>query len=202
MVLSRFGDLVAQGDRRVSWLGIMNASRLPLQRHAYPANGADRRANIPAWSEFAKCLPYVRGKRPVTERNEAALLMERASCGTCRRGLDGIPAGNGLLLVCCGEFAQRIFERTRVRDTIRSPTPRTRLATSGRRTPMRCGACTMVSTTCVDWPGTRRIRKSDPKAGAVPRRASDHDRPREHSWESRRRVSAAGSYRSSHCLMI
>ena len=118
-VAGAVGDLVANGDRRVSWLGIMNASRLPLQRHAYPANGADRRANIPAWSEFAKCLPYVRGKRPVTERNEAALLMERAIVRDLQERLDGIPAGNGLLLVCCGEFAQRIFERTRVRDTIR-----------------------------------------------------------------------------------
>ena len=118
-VVPAFGDLVAQGDRRVSWLGIMNASRLPLQRHAYPANGADHRADIPAWSEFARCLPYVRGKRPVTERNEAALLMERAIVRDLQERLDGIPAGNGLLLVCCGEFAQRIFERTRVRDTIR-----------------------------------------------------------------------------------
>ena len=111
-VVPAFGDLVAQGDRRVSWLGIMNASRLPLQASAY-------RADIPAWSEFAKCLPYVRGKRPVTERNEAALLMERAIVRDLQERLDGIPAGNGLLLVCCGEFAQRIFERTRVRDTIR-----------------------------------------------------------------------------------
>ena len=118
-VAGAVGDLVANGDRRVSWLGIMNASRLPLQASAYPANGADHRVDIPAWSEFAKCLPYVRGKRSVTERNEAALLMERAIVEDLQERLDGIPAGNGLLLVCCGEFAQRIFERTRVRDTIR-----------------------------------------------------------------------------------
>ena len=118
-VAGAVGDLVANGDRRVSWLGIMNASRLPLQAGACRANGADHRADIPAWSEFARCLPYVRGKRPVTERNEAALLMERAIVRDLQERLDGIPAGNGLLLVCCGEFAQRIFERTRVRDTIR-----------------------------------------------------------------------------------
>ena len=119
-VAGAVGDLVANGDRRVSWLGIMNASRLPLQADAYPANGADHRVDIPAWSEFERCLRYVRGdERPVTERNEAALLMERAIVRDLQERLDGIPAGNGLLLVCCGEFAQSIFERTRVRDTIR-----------------------------------------------------------------------------------
>ena len=118
-VAGAVGDLVANGDRRVSWLGIMNASRLPLQASAYPANGADHRVDIPAWSEFAKCLPYVRGKRSVTERNEAALLMERAIVEDLQERLDGIPVENDLLLVCCGKFAQSIFERTRVRDTIR-----------------------------------------------------------------------------------
>ena len=118
-VAGAVGDLVANGDRRVWWLGIMNASRLPLQASAYPANGADHRVDIPAWSEFAKCLPYVRGKRSVTERNEAALLMERAIVEDLQERLDGMPVENDLLLVCCGKFAQSIFERTRVRDTIR-----------------------------------------------------------------------------------
>ena len=87
---------------------------------AYPANGADSPANIPAWSEFDRCLCYVRGdKRPVTERNEAALLMECAIVRDLQGRLDRIPAENDLLLVCCGEFAQRIFERTQVRDTVR-----------------------------------------------------------------------------------
>ena len=119
-VAGAVGDLVANGDRRVSWLGIMNASRLPLQASAYPANGADHRVDIPAWSEFERCLRYVRGdERPVTERNEAALLMERAIVRDLQERLDGIPVENDLLLVCCGKFAQSIFERTRVRDTIR-----------------------------------------------------------------------------------
>ena len=128
-VAGAVGDLVANGDRRVSWLGIMNASRLPLQAGAYRANGADRPVDIPAWSEFERCLRYIKPRskkppqekpdRPVTERNEAALLMERAIVRDLQERLDGIPAGNDLLLVCCGEFAQRIFERTRVRDTIR-----------------------------------------------------------------------------------
>ena len=119
-VAGAVGDLVADGDRRVSWLGIMNASRLPLQVGAYRANGADRSVDIPAWGEFERCLPYVRGEhRPVTERNEAALLMERAIVEDLQERLDGIPAENGLLLVCCGEFAQRMFERTEVQDTIR-----------------------------------------------------------------------------------
>ena len=119
-VAGAVGDLVADGDRRVSWLGIMNASRLPLQPDAYSANGADHSADIPAWSEFAKCLPYVRGeRRPVTERNEAALLLERAIVEDLQERLDRIPAENDVLLVCCGVLAQRIFERTEVRDTIR-----------------------------------------------------------------------------------
>ena len=118
-VSGALGNLVADGDRRVSWLGIMNASRLPLQVGAYRANGADRSADIPAWGEFERCLPYVRGERPVTERNEAALLLERAIVEDLQERLDGIPAENDLLLVCCGEFAQRTFERTRARDTIR-----------------------------------------------------------------------------------
>ena len=120
-VAGAVGDLVADGDRRVSWLGIMNASRLPLQPGAgtYPANGVDRPADIPAWGEFERCLRYVRGKRPVTERNEAALLLERAIVADLQERLDGIPAGNDLLLVCCGEIAQRMFERTRARGTIR-----------------------------------------------------------------------------------
>ena len=43
-VAGAIGDLVADGDRRVSWLGIMNASRLPLQASAdtYPANQGNR----------------------------------------------------------------------------------------------------------------------------------------------------------------
>ena len=120
-VSGALGNLVADGDRRVSWLGIMNASRLPLQAGAdtYPANGADRPPDIPAWGEFERCLCYVRGERPVTERNEAALLLERAIVADLQERLDGIPAGNDLLLVCCGEIAQRMFERTRARDTIR-----------------------------------------------------------------------------------
>ena len=119
-ICGAFGDLVANGDQRVSWWGIMNASRLPLQAGAYPANGAAHRANIPAWSEFANCLPYVREEcRPVTERNEAALLLERAIVEDLQERLDGIPAENDFLIVCCGRFAQRIFERTEVRDTVR-----------------------------------------------------------------------------------
>ena len=114
------GNLVAEGDSRVWRLGIMNASRLPLQAGAYRANNAGCRANIPAWSEFERCLPYVRRKkRPVTERNEAALLMERAVVQDLQERLDGIPVGNDLLLVCCGEIARGIFERTQVRDGVR-----------------------------------------------------------------------------------
>ena len=115
-----FGDLVAAGDPRVSRVGIMNASRLPLQVDPYPENGAYRRADVPAWSEFAECLPYIkRTKRPVTERNEAALFMERAIIRDLQERLGGIPVGNDLLLVCCGAFAQGIFERTQVRGGIR-----------------------------------------------------------------------------------
>ena len=45
--------------------------------------------------------------------------MERAIVRDLQQRLCGIPAENDLLLVCCGELAQRIFERTEVRDTIR-----------------------------------------------------------------------------------
>ena len=47
------------------------------------------------------------------------MLLERAIVEDLQERLDGIPAGNDLLLVCCGEIAQRMFERTRARDTIR-----------------------------------------------------------------------------------
>ena len=113
------GDLVASGDPRVSWLGIMNASRLPLQVRPYLESDAGCPADIPAWPTFAKCLPYIRGKRPVTERNEAALRLERAIVEDLQDRLDRIPTGSGLLLVCCGAIAQRIFERTQVPDGIR-----------------------------------------------------------------------------------
>lgn len=114
------GDLVACGNQRVSWLGIMNASRLPLKARAYPACGAARPADMPGWPEYTKCLAYVRGdERPVTERYEAALLLERTLVEDLQKRLDDIPAERGLFLVCCGEFAQRTFERTRARDTIR-----------------------------------------------------------------------------------
>ena len=129
-VSGAFGELVATGGNpRVSKFGIMNASRLPLQASAYRANGADRPVDIPAWSEFERCLRYIKSRskkppqekpdRPVTERNEAALLMERDIVRDLQERLDGIPIGNDLLLVCCGKFAQSIFERTEVRDTIR-----------------------------------------------------------------------------------
>ena len=117
------GELVAAGenDPRVSWLGIMNASQLPLQASAYPASGADHRAHIPAWSEFERCLPYVRKpwKRPEAARDEAALLMERVIVRSLQERLDRIPTGNEILLICCGKFAQGIFERIEVRDTLR-----------------------------------------------------------------------------------
>ena len=117
-VVGAVGDLVASGDPRVSWLGIMNASRLPLQAPAYLATGADRSADIPAWDAFARCLPYVRGKRPVTERNEAALLLECAIVDDLQERLDRVPTANDRLLVCCGAIAQRVLERTRRPDGI------------------------------------------------------------------------------------
>ena len=113
------GDLVASSDPRVSWLGIMNASRVPLKPRPYWESGAGRPADIPAWPTFAKCLPYVRGKRPVTERNEAALLLERVIVEDLQERLDRIPTGSDLLLVCCGAIAQRILERAQVPDGIR-----------------------------------------------------------------------------------
>ena len=122
-----FGRLVAtSGSEHVSKFGIMNVSQLPLQATAYRENGADHRANIPAWCEFEKCLRSIKprsGKlkldRPVTERNEAALLMECAIVQDLQERLDGIPVGSGLFLVCCGRIAQRILERTQVRDGVR-----------------------------------------------------------------------------------
>ena len=123
-VAGAVGDLVAEGDQRVAGLGIMNACRLPLQAKAYRANGAARRADIPAWSEFEKSLRYIKPRtahpdRPVTERNEAALLFERVIVADLQARLEGIAAGNAPLVVCCGELAQRMFERTRVPDAIR-----------------------------------------------------------------------------------
>ena len=120
-VSGSFGRLVATGgDARVSKFGIMNASRLPLDADAYRESGADHRTDLPAWSEFERCLRYVRrDERPVTERNEAALLMERAIAQDLQERLDGIPVGNDVLLVCCGAVAQGIFERTHVRDGVR-----------------------------------------------------------------------------------
>ncbi len=120
-VSGSFGRLVATGgDERVSKFGIMNASRLPLDADAYRESGADRRTDLPAWSEFERCLRYVRRKkRPVTERNGAALLMERAIAQDLQERLDGISVGGDLLLVCCGAVAQGIFERTHVRDGVR-----------------------------------------------------------------------------------
>ena len=114
------GNLVAGGDQNVSWLGIMNTSRLPLQVGAYRVNGADCSSNIPAWSRFVKCLRYVRGEcRPVTERNEAALLLERAIVRDLQERLHRISIGNDCLLVCCGTLAQRIFERAAVHSAFR-----------------------------------------------------------------------------------
>lgn len=117
------GNLVADGDHRVSCLGIMNASRLPLKADHYRANGVDRAADIPAWCEFDRALRYVKDDskcpRPVTERNEAALLLERAVVADLQERLDEIPDGADFLLVCCGALAQRMFERTQPRATIR-----------------------------------------------------------------------------------
>ena len=186
------GDLVADGDQRVSWLGIMNASRLPLQpsRSTYrEENGADRRADIPAWSEFERCLRYIKPRRkkprqekpdrPVTERNEAALLLERAIVKDLQERLNGIPAGNDLLLVCCGELAQRIFERTRVRDTIRiayAPHPaRNQWTTYANEMRGVYDGIVHMCELAVDAP-CPEIR---PEGRATPRRAPDRDRPRE-----------------------
>ena len=63
---------------------------------------------------------FLRGdERPVTERNEAALLLERAIVADLQERLNGIPAEDEFLLVCCGAVAQRLFERTQPRDAIR-----------------------------------------------------------------------------------
>lgn len=45
--------------------------------------------------------------------------MERAIVRDLQTRLNGIPDGSDLFFVCCGEFAQGIFERTQVRGGIR-----------------------------------------------------------------------------------
>lgn len=116
-VAGAIGDLIADDDPRVSWLGIMNASRIPLRASAYRARDGSGPTNTPVWREFSRSLRYVSGKRTVTQRDEAALLLECAIVKDLGERLGKIPPQNNLILLCCGEFAQRMFERTRPRHT-------------------------------------------------------------------------------------
>ena len=107
--------LVAGRDPRVSWLGIVNACRLPLQDTAYSGAGSAKCKRHPAWTAWSECIRWIR-KRPVGERNEAAVLFERAIVQDLQASLDELMNGRRILLICCGGNAQRIFERTRGQD--------------------------------------------------------------------------------------
>lgn len=112
------GKLVAEGDSHVSWLGIVNACRLPLQAEAYSGAQSKKCRRCPAWSE---CIPWVRKiqKRRVNERKEAAILLERAIAQDLQARMDRFVNGRRALLICCGETAQRIFESTNVQNRAR-----------------------------------------------------------------------------------
>ena len=115
------GELVEAGDSRVSWLGIVNACRLPLQKNAYPGAGSEECTRHPAWTAWSECIHWIRevSKRPVDKRNEAAILFERAIIQDLQARMDEFVNGRRALLICCGQFAQRIFERTNKPDWAR-----------------------------------------------------------------------------------
>lgn len=115
------GGLVAEGDSRVSWLGIVNACRLPLQEDAYSGARSEECRRRPAWTAWSECIPRVREiqKKRVSERKEAAILLERATVQDLQARLDKFVNSRRPLLICCGETAQRIFERTNGQDRAR-----------------------------------------------------------------------------------
>ncbi len=110
-VSGAIGELVAMGDPRVSWLGIVNACRLPLQDGAYSGAGSAECMRHPAWTAWSECIRWIR-KRQVGERNEAAILFERAIVQDLQARLDELVNGRPTLLICCGGIARRIFKRT------------------------------------------------------------------------------------------
>ena len=120
-ISGEIGGLVAAPNSPVSWLGIMNACRLPLQTKAYAGNGSGECRHNPAWTSWSECIHWIRevSKRPVDKRNEAAILFERAIIQDLQARMDEFVNGRRALLVCCGKTAQRIFERTNKPDRAR-----------------------------------------------------------------------------------
>lgn len=120
------GELVSNNEQCLSWLGIVNACRLPLQENAYIKqndirikNRAEQCKQHPGWKVYIESLDIIKNGRGVGKRNEAAILLERAIAQDLQRRLCEFVYDDHILHICCGGIAQRIFERTSGQDQAR-----------------------------------------------------------------------------------
>lgn len=114
------GSLVNRKHYDVRWLGIMNVSQLPFQSSAYNIND-DARQNRPPWNEYKDSMSHIREKRRRCEDHDNPLRCKinqlyHTIIGDLRRRLELMKFGRpGVLLVCCGEVAQKLYEKADVR---------------------------------------------------------------------------------------
>lgn len=112
------GELVYQGHTAVRRLGIMNVSWLPFQKGPYAYECVSKRPDDfrehDNWKSYIKCMDIIRGdpSRPARRRTDCRCL-EAAIVDDLRERLVAVHENNPeMLLVCCGEVAQGLFEKT------------------------------------------------------------------------------------------
>ena len=122
------GSLVNREHCDTRWLGIMNVSWLPFQKKPYKEQDNGVRQNV-CWDDYITCMKYIKDHPGVkTYRGKDDAKTQRLQQLRCKieelesaiiEDLKGRlmlikSARDGVLLVCCGEVARQIYEKTDV----------------------------------------------------------------------------------------
>ena len=127
------GSLVNQEHCDVRWLGIMNVSQLPFQSKAYCRRHIPQRENDcrgdDNWDDYITCMDYIKdhlGRKTYKGKNNAETQrLQRLQCKiekletaiivNLRGRLESMKSEKpDVLLVCCGEVAQKFYKKTDV----------------------------------------------------------------------------------------
>lgn len=102
------GSLVHREFCEFNWLGIMNVSQVPFQRKAYESVGGEI-VEHDHWDVYAKYMKHFK-KTARCEDRLGEQQLYRAIVEDLRARLE--PIEPEILLVCCGEIAQKFFVAT------------------------------------------------------------------------------------------